>query len=83
MRKVAIYLRVTTSEQAVDGYGLDAQKIRCEAMATVKGWPVVGTFSDEGISGIKDEPTAQDWLPFCKPLKRERLTQWLLPPLTA
>ena len=49
----AIYLRVSTEEQARSGYGLDAQRARCEAMATVKEWRVVETFSDEGISGTK------------------------------
>ena len=30
--KAAIYLRVSTDEQ-VNGYGLDVQRTRCEAMA--------------------------------------------------
>ncbi|MCJ7609999.1 hypothetical protein MUP00_10095 [Candidatus Bathyarchaeota archaeon] len=34
----AIYLRVSTTEQVLDGYGLDAQRARCLAMVTVKGW---------------------------------------------
>lgn len=52
--KAAIYLRVSTDEQ-VSGYGLDAQLAKCEAMATVKGWVPSCVFSDEGISGTKDE----------------------------
>ena len=51
----AIYLRVSTEEQ-VSGYGLDVQRERCLAMATVKGWAVepIHIYADEGISGTKD-----------------------------
>lgn len=51
--RAAIYIRVSTEDQA-QGYGLDVQRARCEAMATVKGWQLVGTYADEGISGTKD-----------------------------
>lgn len=53
--KTAIYLRVSTNEQVLEGYGLDAQRTKCLAMAEVKGWEMVGEFVDEGISGKKDE----------------------------
>src|SRR5262245_25772148 len=52
--RAAIYLRVSTEEQASDGYGLAVQRERCRAMATVKGWSIVAEFNDEGISGTKD-----------------------------
>lgn len=50
----AIYLRVSTDEQG-QRYGIAAQLAQCEAMATVKGWPVACVFQDDGISGTKDE----------------------------
>jgi len=53
--KAAIYLRVSTEEQADNGYGLDVQREKCHAMASVKGWPVVAEFVDDGVSGTKDE----------------------------
>ncbi len=51
----AIYIRVSTEEQARSGYGLDVQQERCAAMATAKGWTVDPThmYADEGISGTK------------------------------
>ena len=49
----AIYRRVSTDEQATNGYGLDVQLAKCEAMALVKGWTVVNVYSDDGISGTK------------------------------
>ena len=51
----AIYLRVSTDEQATNGYGLDAQRAKCRAMAEIKGWEIAGEYVDEGISGTKDE----------------------------
>ncbi len=52
--QAAIYLRVSTDEQA-EKFGLDVQNEKCRAMATVKGWPVAAAFVDEGISGTADE----------------------------
>ena len=53
--RAAVYLRVSTEEQ-VSGYGLDVQRERCLAMATVKGWTVAQghIYADEGLSGTKD-----------------------------
>ncbi len=56
-----IYTRVSTDSQADNGYGLDVQIEKCNAMATVKGFEVVATLTDEGISGTKDE-TERDGL---------------------
>jgi site-specific DNA recombinase len=52
--RTAIYLRVSTDEQAA-GYGLDVQRERCCAQAVVKGWTVVREYEDAGISGTKGE----------------------------
>ena len=49
--KCAIYIRVSTTIQVKEGYGLDMQKRNCEALALVKGWEVVKVYADEGISG--------------------------------
>jgi site-specific DNA recombinase len=54
--RAAIYLRVSTDDQAQNGYGLDVQREKCRAMALVKGWDVanIHIFTDEGISGTLD-----------------------------
>ena len=52
--RAALYLRVSTSDQAISGLGIAAQRTRCRAMAEVKGWQVVAEYADEGISGTKD-----------------------------
>ena len=47
---VFTYLRVSTSEQALSGLGLDAQRVTVAAYAERKGLTVVGEYCDEGIS---------------------------------
>ncbi len=47
----AIYLRVSTGEQAESGAGLAAQADACRAFAQAQGWTVLGEYSDAGASG--------------------------------
>ena len=46
--RVALYLRVSTSSQTVEN-----QERELAAVAAVRGWQVVETYRDEGISGAK------------------------------
>ncbi|TYR75539.1 recombinase family protein [Rossellomorea vietnamensis] len=48
--RIACYLRVSTSEQADEGYSIAAQKNRLEAFCTSQGWDIVRWYIDEGIS---------------------------------
>jgi len=53
--RAAFYMRRSTEEQAA-GYGLDAQRSKCDAMLILKdGWTFAGEYTDDGISGTKDE----------------------------
>lgn len=54
-RKFAAYIRVSTSGQVADGYGLDIQRKEIQAWAKRHGARIVEWFSDEGISGSKGE----------------------------
>jgi len=47
---VVAYVRVSTSEQAVSGLGLDAQRTTIADYAARKGLTVVAEYADEGIS---------------------------------
>lgn len=47
----AVYLRVSTDEQAQSGLGLAAQLERARGMAAAKGWPAPAVYRDEGLSG--------------------------------
>lgn len=48
IKRAALYLRVSTDRQTVEN-----QSKALEAIATHRGWEIVGTYSDKGISGSK------------------------------
>jgi DNA invertase Pin-like site-specific DNA recombinase len=48
MKRVAIYIRVSTSKQDTDN-----QRRELEAVADRSGWKVVRVYEDAGISGAK------------------------------
>ena len=50
-KKAVIYTRVSLEKQAEQGISLEAQLSQCEKYADLQNWEVVGTFTDEGISG--------------------------------
>lgn len=51
MKKVAIYIRVSTARQDLEGYSIPLQKERLIAYCKAKGWAVAGVFIDPGHSG--------------------------------
>lgn len=61
--RAAVYVRVSTEDQAREGYGLDAQRERCRALLVAKGWTYAGEYADEGLSGtldVSDRPGLAD-----------------------
>lgn len=46
--RAALYLRVSTGEQTVDN-----QRQELEAAAAARGWEIVATYADEGVSGAQ------------------------------
>jgi DNA invertase Pin-like site-specific DNA recombinase len=50
------YVRVSTAEQAREGWSLDAQHRRVAAFCEAKGWPVARVYADEGVSALKHRP---------------------------
>jgi site-specific DNA recombinase len=51
MPNVAIYIRVSTEDQAREGYSLGAQKERLVAYCEAQGWEVIDVYQDDGHSG--------------------------------
>ena len=51
MTRVALYTRVSTEDQAKEGFSLDAQIERLRFYAKAQGWSVAGEYIDEGHSG--------------------------------
>jgi len=56
--KTAIYVRVSTDEQAQEGFSIRAQIDKLKAYALLKDWEIFDIYNDEGISGknIFDRP---------------------------
>ena len=46
MKRAVLYLRVSKNEQTIEN-----QRIELERVAAAKGWKVIATFKDEGVSG--------------------------------
>lgn len=61
LTRVGLYIRVSTEEQAMRGYSLEAQEADLKAYAERHGYKIAGTYIDAGKSASK------------KPLKREAL----------
>ena len=51
MKRAAIYIRVSTLEQAQEGYSIGAQKERLLAYCKAHGWGVADFYIDGGYSG--------------------------------
>ncbi|WP_230200263.1 recombinase family protein [Bacillus niameyensis] len=61
IKRVAIYCRVSTEEQAAEGYSISAQLQTLRQYTQLYGWQVAEEYVDEGISGknIKGRPAMQ------------------------
>jgi len=61
--QAAAYIRVSTDEQAENGYSLQLQRERIAAQITAKGWNQYKVYDDGGQSGGKlDRPALNDML---------------------
>ena len=50
MKKVAVYIRVSTLEQAQHGYSIGEQRERLIAFCKARDWLVVDVFVDSAVS---------------------------------
>lgn len=48
--RVALYIRVSTEDQAREGYSIQAQRNKLEAYCVSQGWDIVGIYVDDGYS---------------------------------
>lgn len=63
MIRTAIYVRVSTAEQAKEGYSIGEQTERLTLFAEAHRWQVVKVYTDAGYSGATtDRPALQDML---------------------
>ena len=84
IQKVAIYIRVSTLDQARNGYSLAAQRKTLEDYATLHGYEVVHVYADEGISGkdISHRPAVREMLEEIKEGGIDIILVWALSRLT-
>jgi len=66
-KNALIYARVSTEEQAKEGYSIGAQKNACYALAKKLRYKILGVYTDEGRSAtIADRPQFQAMIKRCK-----------------
>lgn len=53
-RRAAVYIRVSTEEQAMEGYSLGAQEALLREFCVSQGWAVHQVYIDDGYSGRND-----------------------------
>lgn len=63
--KAVTYCRVSSTRQVREGHGIHSQDTRCREFAKHKGYEVIRSFHDEGVSGsLIDRPKMQEMLNF-------------------
>lgn len=63
MKRAFLYVRVSTQEQAKEGYSIDEQIDRLKNYCKAMHWSIVDTYVDAGFSGAKtDRPALQSML---------------------
>ena len=60
--KVAIYVRVSTTSQAEEGYSIDEQKAKLSSYCDIKDWSVYKIYTDGGFSGSNTDRPALEGL---------------------
>ncbi|MCL2165294.1 MAG: recombinase family protein [Oscillospiraceae bacterium] len=62
--ETGIYLRVSTEEQAQEGYSIRAQEQKLKDFARIKDWSIFKIYADEGISGknITERPAINEMI---------------------
>ena len=73
IKKVAIYCRVSTQEQAEEGYSLEEQQRLIREYCQQKNYEVAMVYEDAGISGkdIRHRPASSSF--WRTPLKRSSI----------
>lgn len=62
IKRAALYIRVSTEEQAREGYSVEAQKENLKRYAKNKGYKIVGVYADEGITARKKYTNRKEFM---------------------
>ncbi len=72
--RIAIYTRVSTEDQAKEGYSLEVQREYLESFALREGYEVFKVYCDDGISAYSTRrPALKELLKDAKEKKFDRL----------
>lgn len=82
--KTAIYIRVSTEEQAAEGFSIHAQKDKLTKYAEINDWTVIDYYIDDGISGknLAERPEVTRLINDVKSSKIENVLVYKLDRLT-
>lgn len=78
MNRCAIYIRVSTEEQQLNGLSLPAQKIALEEYAERYGYTIVDVYADEGISARKSMNNRTELLRLLEDVKMNKIDMILV-----
>ena len=76
--RCAIYLRVSTEEQNLNGLSLPAQRKSLTEYAVSNGYTIVGYYADEGISARKSMKYRKGLLSLLEDVKRDKIDMILV-----
>lgn len=72
-RRAALYIRVSTEEQAKQGYSLQAQREDLEKYAKENGYAIVGVYVDEGKSARKKYSSRREFMRMLEDVKSDKI----------
>jgi len=72
-RRAALYIRVSTDEQAKQGYSLQAQRDNLEEYAHTNGYAIAGVYVDEGKSARKKFTNRKEFMRMLEDVKAGRI----------
>ena len=73
MTRVALYIRVSTSEQVINGLSLDAQKEALTKHAKERGYNIVDIYADEGITARKKLSNRKELQRLLNDVKKDKI----------
>ncbi len=77
-KRCAIYIRVSTEEQHLNGLSLPAQREALEEFADNNGYVVVGVYADEGISARKSMSKRKELMRLLEDIRQNRIDMVLV-----
>ena len=75
--RTGIYVRVSTEEQAREGYSIRAQEEKLRDYVRIRDWTLVNVYIDEGISG-KNIEARPALVQLIKDIKKKKVNNVLL-----